>query len=242
MNELKFFGSADSDCISCDEVEFYFWDFEASETYIELCPYVTPVHGIMYRGFVRDWLTDELIIGHKPFIKSIRSILLSPFAIIFVAILVLLLVYLLGFVIEYVLIKANLQRENPYAAVPVTYCENDDYYDGEYHNIDASLGKQYNYYNQTIWFGNSGVKTAFENLGMTNSNENKDENENKSDNKNDNDGTTQTVQISSKNTENGTTNTNISSVEIIYTGEHELQTLKHVHTSNEIATASNFHD
>ena len=265
LRELKFYGSADSDCISCDEVEFYFWDFDATETYIELCPYVTPVHGIMYRGFVRDWLTDELISGHAPFIKSIRSISLSAFAIIFVAVLVLLLIYLLGFIIEYMLIKANLERENPYAAVPLVYCENDQYYNDEYHNIDASLGKRYTYDNETIWFGNSGVKTVIENFARTNINAN----ENETRNETANDVAMKTIQISDQSAEelvfssnknddrttntngiNGEQNGNVDpeggdenqteneKVQVMY--KVELQALTSISASN--ASGSNFHE
>ena len=135
----------------------------------------TPVHGLMHRGFVRDWLTDELIAAHKPFIKAIRSIALSPFAILFGASIILILVYLLAFGIEQILLRVNLLRENPYAKVPLVHAVNSDFYDPSMHDIDEQDGHDRN--NKDIYFGNSSTSMAHK-RGNTDEEANENANEN----------------------------------------------------------------
>eukprot|EP01084_Bolivina_argentea_P112166 200060_1 len=109
LNDIAIAGHAPRSQIVCPEIQFKFWEFDASPTnnwnatvipnlktptpdqpdavtyydadgtYVELCPQITPIHGLMYRGFVRSWLNEQLIIGHEPFILAIRNIALSPF-------------------------------------------------------------------------------------------------------------------------------------------------------------------
>eukprot|EP01084_Bolivina_argentea_P112167 200062_1 len=108
LNNISIVGHSPKTKVVCPEVKFRFWEFDASPTnnatnnvgiypaptpenpdatvyydadgtYIELCPRITPIHGFMYRGFVRSWLNEQLIIGHEPFILAIRNIALSPF-------------------------------------------------------------------------------------------------------------------------------------------------------------------
>ena len=123
------------------------------DTYIEMCPSVTPVFGLMYRGFVRDWATDALIEAHKPFIKAIRSIALSPFAILLVASLLLVLVYLIAFAVEWILLRVNLYRENPYAKVPLVHAKDSEFYNPSMHDIDEHTGHDRK--NKDVYFGNS---------------------------------------------------------------------------------------
>eukprot|EP01084_Bolivina_argentea_P112165 200059_1 len=108
LNNISILGHSPESLFICPEVKYRFWAFDASPTnnitrgpevlpsptpenphahtyyddegtYIALCPLITPIHGLMYRGFVRSWLNEQLIIGHEPFILAIRNIALSPF-------------------------------------------------------------------------------------------------------------------------------------------------------------------
>ena len=100
LNEIDVYGYQPIDKIDCAEVEFYYWDFEATEVLEDNCPSITPVHGIMYRGWVRDWINDQLWDEHVIFIRAIRNICLSPFYILIVAISALFCAYVFVFGIE----------------------------------------------------------------------------------------------------------------------------------------------
>jgi len=139
LNELRFDGHAPESQIVVPVVDFLTWLFDASltanenatsrieeevffdndGTYVELCPVVTPIHGLMFRGFSRTWINAQLAEGHLPFINAIRNICLSPFYIAIVLIGILFLAYLFAFIMEWFLMKLDLYRENPYAKVPL---------------------------------------------------------------------------------------------------------------------------
>merc|ERR1712207_70719 len=92
-------------------------------TFTEQCPQITPIHGLMYRGFVRTWLNEQLLEGHAPFINAGRNIALSPFFLLIVLIGILFVAYLFAFIMEWFLMKLDLYRENPYARVPLVTCD-----------------------------------------------------------------------------------------------------------------------
>merc|ERR1740129_1936087 len=107
-------------------------------TYTAMCPQVTPIHGLMYRGFVRTWLNEQLLEGHAPFINAARNIALSPFFLLIVLIMVLFVAYLFAFIMEWFLMKLDLYRENPYARVPLVTC--DVQYDKDLHETRSDFG------------------------------------------------------------------------------------------------------
>eukprot|EP01083_Nonionella_stella_P179915 640099_1 len=149
LNDITIAGHAPESQVACPVVDFRFWEFDASPTknenashyfipeintyydadgtYIEYCPQVTPIHGFMYRGFVRTWLNEQLIEGHRPFILALRNIALSPFFIAIGLIGVLFMAYLFAFITEWFLMKLDLYRENPYARVPLVTTSYEDY-------------------------------------------------------------------------------------------------------------------
>merc|ERR1711971_931075 len=123
-------------------------------TYTDLCPQITPIHGLMYRGFVRTWLNEQLLEGHAPFINAARNIALSPFFLLIVLIMVLFVAYLFAFIMEWFLMKLDLYRENPYARVPLVTCDVE--YDTTMHETKSDMGSVYgtatvgaDYYNPT---------------------------------------------------------------------------------------------
>ena len=162
LNGIAFAGSSYD--IDCPEVQFAYWDFEAAPTdnpnatfttqyyndsdwkvekfvdnmgtYIELCPAITPIHGLMFRGFVGEWLEDQLEEAHEPFIDAVRAIALCPFYLMAVGICVLFIAYLFAMIMEFFLMKLDLYRENPYARVPLVVTDYDDY-DPEQHETGA---------------------------------------------------------------------------------------------------------
>merc|ERR1711971_1158319 len=124
-------------------------------TYTDLCPQITPIHGLMYRGFVRTWLNEQLLEGHAPFINAARNIALSPFFLLIVLIMVLFVAYLFAFIMEWFLMKLDLYRENPYARVPLVTCDVE--YDTSMHETATEDVGAYgmatmnaDYYNPTV--------------------------------------------------------------------------------------------
>merc|ERR1712013_38848 len=124
-------------------------------TFTEMCPQITPIHGLMYRGFVRTWLNEQLLTGHTPFINAARNIALSPFFLLIVLIAVLFVAYLFAFIMEWFLMKLDLYRENPYARVPLVTCDVE--YDTSMHETKSDMGSVYgtatvnsDYYNPTV--------------------------------------------------------------------------------------------
>jgi len=134
LNELSLYGSAPTNKIVCPSVTFYYWSFDAFNITMAEFPEVTPILGVFYREFVRDWLNDQLLDGHKPFIKAIRNIAMSPFVIMLVAIAILMTVYLCIFLLEWLLLRIDFYRENPFAKVPLVTTTYDEY-DPEEHEI-----------------------------------------------------------------------------------------------------------
>ena len=120
LKNMKFIGKVNKNKFDCPQIIFDEWNFNASNTYVKGCSAgLTPIHGLMYRGFIRLKLNDEMRDGHAPFIIAGRSICLSPFTIILAALIILLIAHLFIFIIEYILMKYNLYRQNPYAKVPL---------------------------------------------------------------------------------------------------------------------------
>merc|ERR1711971_446191 len=124
-------------------------------TYTDLCPQITPIHGLMYRGFVRTWLNEQLLEGHAPFINAARNIALSPFFLLIVLIMVLFVACLFAFIMEWFLMKLDLYRENPYARVPLVTCDVE--YDTSMHETATEDVGAYgmatmnaDYYNPTV--------------------------------------------------------------------------------------------
>eukprot|EP01083_Nonionella_stella_P076128 207275_1 len=175
LNDLTIAGHAPESQVKCPTVDFRFWDFDASPTknenasqyiiaasntyydadgtYIEYCPQVTPIHGLMFRGFVRKWLNDQLIEGHVPFILAVRNIALAPFYISIALVGVLFVAYLFAFIMEWFLLRSDLYRENPYVRIPLVTThskedESDDGYEaGDHVAIRRSLSVGEYYYN-----------------------------------------------------------------------------------------------
>jgi hypothetical protein len=125
LNEVRVFGSIPQKNIECDDVVFHYWDYDASAVAMPDCPSITPIHGIMYRGWVREWLADDLFTAHLPFINAVRNICLSPFFIAAVAIVGLACVYVAIFMIEWFLLMVDLYRENPYGKIPIVFPKNE---------------------------------------------------------------------------------------------------------------------
>ena len=147
LNDIRFDGHAPESEVVVPFVEFLEWIFDGSltdnenattyidnnkywdndGTYVELCPAVTPIHGLMYRGFVRSSINIQLEEGHRPFILALRNIALSPFYISVILLGILFIAYLFAFIMEWFLMKLDLYRENPYAKVPLVTanCEYD---------------------------------------------------------------------------------------------------------------------
>ena len=91
--------AANSANIKCNTAKFIPWSFEAQDT-VANCPQITPVHGIMYGGFVRSRLNDQLIDHHSPYMRAARNIALSPFVILLIAIIILIIAYMLSFLVH----------------------------------------------------------------------------------------------------------------------------------------------
>jgi hypothetical protein len=86
----------------------------------ETCPNgITPVFGYMFRGFARSAWTQQLEDAHEPFVQAIRQIALSPFYILLCLIAIYTFAQILFFISEWILLRADYLRENPYVKVPL---------------------------------------------------------------------------------------------------------------------------
>merc|ERR1719410_1935795 len=153
LNDVRFDGHAPQSEVVVPVVQFQTWLFDGSltrnenattyiednvyydnqGTYVEQCPEPTPIHGLMYRGFSRRVLNEQLAVGHEPFIMALRNIALSPFYIAIFLLGILFMAYLFTFIMEWFLMKLDLYRENPYAKVPLVTSLED--YDVNEHEV-----------------------------------------------------------------------------------------------------------
>jgi len=106
-----------------DVSEYVEWEsiyVEPEEYQNKTCPNgVTPIWGYFFRGFSRSYWNRQLRDAHGPYIGALRNIMLSPFVILLVLTCVYIVARLFQFIIEFVLIRADMLRENPYTKIPL---------------------------------------------------------------------------------------------------------------------------
>jgi hypothetical protein len=159
LNGISVYGNVAFDDIRCPRVNFKYYYFDANEVTTEYCPVISPIFGIMYRGFVRTWLADALFEAHKPFIRAFRNIALSPFFILIVMVSFLLLFTVLGFFLEWLMRLVDLYRENPYSRIPLVTSE-DETYDEKLHELEQfeAATVHRDYYRASVVYDPSGTE------------------------------------------------------------------------------------
>eukprot|EP00494_Astrolonche_serrata_P024049 UN24307 len=106
-------------------VQYYPMEIVTSDSMDAVCPAgLTPVFGYMFRGFSRAEWNKQLEDGHEPFLFAARNIALAPFYILLILVIVYIIGYFLAVIAQWVLIRADLLRENPY--IWVHLIETDD--------------------------------------------------------------------------------------------------------------------